>query len=612
MGAISSLPAFAGTSRRKIATKLDLWFTLPDVQRIFADAVRHHMAGHLEDAVARYHRVLFLQPDNADVHNNLGVALAAQGKVEAAMTRYKSALSLKPGCVDAHNNLGVALAAQGRIVEATTHYERVLVINPRHAGAHHNLGLVLAALGRMDEAVAQYERALSLRPDYTDACNNLGIALAAQGNSGGAMAQYRRAIAIDSRHAEAHNNLGNILREEGKFGDALAHYGRVIAIGPDQVEAHYHRAEVKTFRQGDAELSALETLARRADLPISKAPFLHFALAKALEDIGDHARAFEHMRKGNSSKRSQIDYDEPRVVDMFRRISHAFNGGLFDRFPGAGDSSSVPIFVVGMPRSGSTLIEQILASHPQIHAAGELRDLEQAIGTIQFPESIPSLDALTLRRIGQAYLARLPSLAEGQVRIVDKLPGNFLRIGLIRLILPNARIIHTVRHPADTCVSCYSKLFTSGQHFSYEMGELGRYYRCYRELMTHWRSMLPPGSMLDVAYEDVVGDLEGQARRLIAYCGLPWDDRCVNFHKTNRAVKTASAVQVRQPLFRSSLQRWRKYEADIGPLLEALGDVLAAKDFHHVRAADAGEFGAEFAVGAHLGGHVQNHGEVAR
>jgi hypothetical protein len=259
-----------------------------------------------------------------------------------------------------------------------------------------------------------------------------------------------------------------------------------------------------------------------------------------------------------------------------------FNGSLLERFQGQGDPSLMPIFVVGMPRSGSTLIEQILAGHSQIHGAGELMDLEKAISTVlkarnppvQYPECVPGLDGAALRRIGQAYLARLPVPAPGKVRIVDKLPGNFLNIGLIRLILPNARIIHTTRNPVDTCMSCYSKLFASGQTFSYDLGELGRYYRSYRELMTHWRSVLPPGSILDVAYEDVVDNLEGEARRLIDYCGLPWDDRCLSFHRTSRVVKTASAVQVRKPLFRSSLQRWRRHEAGLAPLLHELRDFM--------------------------------------
>jgi hypothetical protein len=305
------------------------------------------------------------------------------------------------------------------------------------------------------------------------------------------------------------------------------------------------------------------------------------------------------LRKGNELKRRQSDYDEKSAVELFQRLRDVFDGGLLDRFQGEGDPSSMPIFVLGMPRSGSTLIEQILASHPQVHGAGELNDLDAAVSSVlgtggkpaRYPECIPSLDGAILRQIGQTYLSRLlsrlPSCADGKVRIIDKLPGNFVHIGLIRLILPNARIIHTVRDAVDTCVSCYSKLFTSGQSFSYDLAELGRYYRGYRELTTHWRSVLPPDAMLDVVYEDVVDDLEGQARRMIDYCGLPWDDRCLNFDKTSRTVKTASAVQVRKPLFRSSVQRWRKYEAGLGPLLNELGG-LAPVQMGRAMAAHSG------------------------
>jgi tetratricopeptide (TPR) repeat protein len=534
MGAISTFPT---------NIKVRYW----GIQSMFDDALRHHMAGRIGDAVARYKHALFLQPDYADGHNNLGVALAAQGRIDDAVARYRRALSLRPDNAAAHGNLGVALAAQGRIADAVTHYQRALVLDPGHAGIHYNLGIALAAQGRIAEAVAHYRRAIALNPNCADAHNNLGNLLEAQDNSVEAMAHYGRAIAIDPRHAEAHNNVGNMFRENGKFDDAMAHYGRAIGIAPANAEAHFHRAEIKTFHRGDSDLTVLEALARKDDLPENKAPFVHFALAKALEDCGDYGRAFEHLRKGNSMKRRQVHYDEPAVARNFRRIAG-------ERFQGEGDPSSVPIFVLGMPRSGSTLIEQILASHPQIQGAGE----RPAVWDKGAP-----YDART-------YLAGLPALGEGKVRIVDKLPENFLRIGLLRLILPNARIIHTMRDPIDTCVSCYSKLFTSGQHFSYDLGELGRYYRRYGDLMTHWRSVLTPGAMLDVAYEDLVDDLEGQARRMVAYCGLPWDDRCLSFHRTIRPVKTASAVQVRQPLFRSSLQRWRKYEAGLGPLLKEL------------------------------------------
>jgi hypothetical protein len=389
------------------------------------------------------------------------------------------------------------------------------------------------------------------------------------------VAHYERALVLDPDYADAHNNLGSVFKEQGKFDEAMAHFGRAIAIRPDFAEAHFNRAEIESFHPGDADLAALEALADRDDLAPNQAVYIHFALAKALEDSGDTVRAFEHFGKGNALKRRQVTYDEPEVLKRFRRIATVFDRSLFDRFEGAGDPSSVPVFVLGMPRSGSTLVEQILASHPQIHGAGELMALEVLASSLSdYPECVPALDGLDLRRLGQSYLALLPPVEDGKIRIVDKLPGNFLSVGLIRLILPNAKIIHTVRYPVDTCVSCYSKLFTFGLNFSYDLGELGRYYRSYSELMAHWRAVLPPGAMLEVAYEDVVDDLEVQARRLIEYCGVPWDNRCIDFHKNSRQVKTASAVQIRKPLFRSSLQRWRRYEAQIGPLLDELGSLL--------------------------------------
>lgn len=568
MGAISFFPTTTKVRRRN---------PVRDVQELFDDALRRHMAGRIDDAVLRYKRALILRPDHADGHNNLGVALAAQGRIDDAMERYRRAISLKPDSAAAHGNLGVALAAKGRFDDAVTHYVRALALRPGDAGMHYNLGIALVAQGRIEEAAAHYRRALVIQPGNADAHNNLGTLLEAQGDSDQAMAHYRRATAIKPRHAEAHNNLGNLFREQGKFPEAIAHYERAISIAPGKAEAHFHRAEIKTFHAEDADLAPLEALARN-NLPANKAPYIHFALAKAFEDTGDCSRAFEHLRKGNTLKRGQIDYNEKSVANLFESISNAFSTSLLDSFAGAGDPSSAPVFVLGMPRSGSSLIEQILASHPQVHGAGERNGLpavaRDVLGahdrSFPFPECVCDLDGATLRRIGAAYLAALPALADGQLRIVDKLPANFLGIGLIRLILPNARIIHSVRNPLDTCVSCYSRLFASGQHFTYDLAELGRYYRRYSELMDHWRSVLPSDAMLDVGYENVVGDLEGQARRLIDYCGLPWDDRCLVFHRTIRPVKTASAVQVRSPLFRSSVERWRKFESWIGPLLEAL------------------------------------------
>jgi tetratricopeptide (TPR) repeat protein len=568
---------------------------------MLGNALRHHQAGRWTEAEQIYRQILGIDTRHADslhllgmieyqggrheaamemirtaiainskeaaYHSNLGTVLQAQGNLNEAAACYERALALKPHWAEIQSNLGNILLAQGKLDEAAACQERALALKPDFSEAHNNLGNVRKAQGKLDEAAACYERALALKPDYISAHNNLGNVFVMQDRIDEAAAHYERAAVLEPDHPDAHNNLGIICKQQGRFAEAMAHYRRAITVRPDYAKAHFNLAEIKTFHRGDADLAALEALAGKADLSADNAVHVHFALAKALEDNGDYVRAFEHLRKGNALKRRQINYEETAVLKLFERVSTVFDRNLFDRFQGEGDPSSVPVFVLGMPRSGSTLIEQILASHPQIHGAGELTLLEKTEAGV-FP-----LDGATLRRLGQSYLDGLPAVADGKIRIVDKLPGNFLRIGLIRLIFPNARIIHTMRHPIDTCVSCYSKLFAFGLHYSYDLAELGRYYRCYSELMTHWRSVLPPSAMLEVSYEDVVDDLEGQARRLIDYCGLPWNDRCIDFYRSSRPVKTASAVQVRRPLFRSSLQRWRQYETGLAPLLDELGNI---------------------------------------
>lgn len=483
------------------------------------------------------------------------VRLHQTGRIEDAVPLYKRILSLDVNHVNACSNLGVAFISLGRPEEAVRFLERALAIDPRHGGAHTNLAAALSMLGRLDDAAAHYVTSLTIDPD----------------------------------NAEAHNDLANVLHTQGRFQEAMTHYDKAIAINPAYAEAHLNRSEIKTFQPGDPDIAVLEVLAVRKDLPAAKVPYIHFALAKALEDRGDYDRAFEQWHKGNESKRRQTNYHEPAFVRLFERIANVFDRSLLGRSAGQIEprraSSVVPVFVVGMPRSGSTLIEQILASHPRVHGAGELEELEKLTNSVSnargerlsYPDFVPHLDSNALHRMGQAYLSRLPSLPEGKSHVVDKLPINFINVGLIRLILPQAKIIHTMRDPIDTCVSCYSRLFSTGQEFSYDLAELGRYYRRYAELMNHWRDVLPAGSMLEVSYEEVVRDLEGQARRLIDYCGVPWDDRCVAFHSNSRPVKTASSAQVRKPIFRTSIERWRRYETHLGPLLQELGDLVPGR-----------------------------------
>ena len=539
--------------------------------------------GQLDRAMALYEQVLALKPDFSDAHNNLGVALMAQRRVEEAIAHYEQALALNPNDANCHSNFGIALADQGKLREAVSHYESSLLLNPDNALTLTNLSVALMKLRRLDAAQEHAERAFALDPDNADVVDNLAFILVQNGRPDEAKPYCERAITLDAKRPLTHTILGNILKIQGKFDEAMTHYRRSLELLPGNIEAYAGLAEMKSFKPGDADLAAMEAMALKPDLPDNEAMALHFALGKALEDSGDYVRSFQNLRKGNALKRREVPYDEEHTAELLRRIATLFDSSLFERFQGEGYPSTVPIFVLGMPRSGSTLTEQILGSHPQIFPAGELKEMHKAEQAgfnatgeaVKFPDYVPSLDGGILRRMGEEYVARVTAMANGEARVVDKLPANFMKIGLIRLMLPNARIIHTMRDPVDTCVSCYSKLFGfSGPPYTYDMAELGHYYRRYTELMNYWRSVLPPGTILDVVYEDLVDDIQTQARRLIDFVGLPWDERCIEFHKTKRSVRTASVSQVRKPLFRSSLQRWRKHEADLGPLLEALGDLV--------------------------------------
>ena len=514
--------------------------------------------GHPEDAIAAYRQALTLKPTFAEAYNNLGTLLKTRKQLDEATRCFQRALAINPHYAEAHNNLGNALRDWGQRTEAVAHYRQAVALRPDYAEVHNNLGALLQDLGLTDQALDAYQQALRFRPDYADVYYNLGVALQDRGLLEAAVAHYQRAIAIQPNFAEAYNNLGNTLKDQGAFALAAEQYQQAIALRPQFAEAHFNRAELKTFRVDDPDIAVLEALiADRTSLTDHQVPFLHFALAKAWEEAGEPVRAFQHLLTGNALKRQQVIYDEVADQALFQRVIAAFGPERFQQSGVVGEPSATPIFVLGMPRSGSSLIEQCLASHPAIHGGGELPTLATVAGA-DYPEIIQTLDGPALRRLGAAYLARLPMLPIGKTRIIDKMPYNFLYVGLIRLILPNARIIHTVRDPVETCVSCFSKLFPTGQLYSYDLGELGRYYRGYHALMAHWRASLPDDAMLDVSYEAVVEDFETQMRRVIAYCGLPWDDQCLEFHRTQRPVRTASAVQVRQPLFRTSLRRWRR------------------------------------------------------
>ena len=534
----------------------------------------------LDEAVTAYNRAIELKPNYAEAYNNLGTTLRDQKKAAESEPIYRKALALKGEDPPTLNNLALALMELDREEEAVQILTRSTALDPRNGRTYIYLGSALFSLERIEEAEAALGRALSLIPDDADAHNLAGRIQLDKGKTEQAMASFRVAIASKPEMVDAHNNLGNALKELGRVDEAMESYYTAKRLEPKATAVFINLVDAKQFKSADdRDLLDMEELAK--DLPSMSEDDqmqMHFALSKAYGDLKRYGESFEHMLKGCALKRQQIDYPEKETLWLFDRIREVISGELIRSKAGGGDPSDVPIFIVGMPRSGSTLVEQILASHPKVFGAGELKDFDKVVKTvygpdgamIAYPEFMPSFTAEHLRRMGAQYVRLLREYSADAPRITNKMPSSFFYAGLIHLALPNARIIHTMRNPVDTCLSCFSKLFSGEQNFSYELGELGRYYRKYTELMEHWRQVLPPGVMLDVQYEEVVDDFEAQARRIVAHCGLEWDPACLAFHKNKRPVKTASALQVRKPIYRSSVGRWLPYKTQLEPLLREL------------------------------------------
>jgi tetratricopeptide (TPR) repeat protein len=534
-------------------------------------------SGRMEQALSHYETAVAIKPDYPEARNNLGVVLQALGRSAEAVTQYETALATRPNYADAHKNLGNLLGAGKRYQEAAAHYERALSVRPNDAEAHVALGNILRGLDQPDEAISYYVRALGFNPTYIEAHNGLGFANHMLGRSEEAIQHYRRALGIDRTNLEAHSRLGEALLALGRLEESRLAFERVVALAPRRAGCYWNLANSKRFTEDDLHLADMKELVRNeVSLSAEEQIDLHFALGKAFADVENRQQSFEHLLRGNSLMRRQINYDEATALGRLERIQGAFTAALMREKQGQGDPSTVPVFIVGMPRSGTTLIEQIIASHPKVFGAGELRvmanlaeGLSDRNGTL-FPEVVPTMNGEHLRRLGGDYLRSVRPVALAAERITDKMPGNFALAGLIHLALPNARIIHVCRDPRDTAFSCFSVLFARGHEYSYDLSELGRYSRAYQRLADHWRDVMPE-TMLEVSYEQVVADLEQQARRIIAHCGLEWDDACLAFHRTARSVRTASATQVRRPIYRSSIGRWRPYADVLQPLLQSLG-----------------------------------------
>ncbi|HEV2332676.1 MAG TPA: sulfotransferase [Gammaproteobacteria bacterium] len=532
-----------------------------------------HQRGRSEAALPFLDRALVLQPNNHLYRANLAGVLKQLGRPVDAEHLYREALELRPDYLEGYLNLGMLYADEGDHPRALAAFEEALRLDPDHYTAWYACARSLQQLARVQASRAAFRMAAALADRDPERLQALSVALREAGEIEEAARCQTRALELAPDSPQAENGTGNVLAMHGDLAGAELHYRRALALKPAYPSAFHNLMDVVRLKPNDPLWPVLMALAERAEaLPPEEAVPLHFALARAWDAEGETGKAFAHLTAGNRLKRAGIHYDETRQARFFR--------DFIDGFPAlaaAGSEDERPVFIVGMPRSGTSLVEQILASHPAVYGAGETHALRNCLreelppdpGDHALPHQLAKLDAAALGRVAGRYSRYLGELAPGAARVTNKLPGNMVFVGLIRRLYPKARIVHCLRDPLDTCYSLYARLFTTGHPFSYELGELGRFHRMYRQLMADWSRLLPEAT-LPIVYEDLVVDLETGARRLVAHCGLPWDEACLRFHAARRPVRTASLAQVRQPVYTSAVGRWRRYEKELAPLKAAL------------------------------------------
>jgi tetratricopeptide (TPR) repeat protein len=540
-----------------------------------------------EQALFHCREAARLSPDLPEVHNNLGNVLRDVGQLAEAKTCYGEALRLNPDLALTYNNVGQALQEEGHLQDAIAWYQEALRRDPNSARMHCNLASALEEQEDFESAVARYRQALQLNPHYAEAHNGLGFVLHEQGKFPEAVAEYREVLRLKPDFATGHCNLANILEELGSFDEALAAFREALRRDPNHAGAYSLLATMLRGRLPTEDQEAIRRLLARPHMALAKRLALHFGIAHVLDATGSYAEAAEHLRQGNTLCRTLWEkqgksYDPHAHTQLASALIGAFTPEFFTRVRGFGLDTEAPVFIVGLPRSGTTLTEQILASHSQVHGAGELnhaRDsfeaLPRALGRTVTPiEGLAHLTAADIRALGGWHLGRLQELAPRAVRIVDKMPDNYLFLGWLQTLFPKAKFIHCRRDLRDVAVSCWMTNFRNIR-WAADPEHIAARFRDYQRLMAHWRRVLPV-ALFEVNYEETVTDLEGVARRLVAWCGLEWEPACLAFHQTSRPVRTASVTQVRQPVYTRSVARWKHYESDLAQLFQQLGPESSA------------------------------------
>ena len=508
----------------------DVIMQASEKSRILSDqlskcALNLHHEGKLREAIVCYEHILQLRPDATKIHNNLAVALKALGRPQDAVRHYEKALSMAPNYPEAHNNLGNAYRALGRSQDAIESYRKALSLKKNYAEAHYNFGNVLKDIGRSEAAIEQYNIALAIKPNYTEAHNDLGIAHQGLNRIELAIEHYRKSLALKPDYAEAHNNLGAAQQMLGQKDEAVSGYLQAIRLKPAYAAAHRQLAMIAPDK---ANPTTMQQLLERPGLDDGDAIHLHFGLGEVFNQHKDYRQAFQHFQQGNAIKYNTQPFDADAHAAMIDRLINTYTADLTAAKARHGLDTRLPVFILGMPRSGTTLVEQILSSHPAVYGAGELAYMTAAekslVGRLKtdspYPDCVGEVDQTSVQHLAQEYVQKVRALSADARHITDKMPDNFLRIGLIKILFPNASIIHCRRKPMDICTSIYLRLFTSKIHsYAYNFSSLSAFYLQYERLMEHWQRIFAD-KIFELQYEDLVAEPAAQIRRMLDFIGL--------------------------------------------------------------------------------------------
>jgi tetratricopeptide (TPR) repeat protein len=558
-----------------------------------------HQTGDLGKALDFLNRSLLCNNARSDTWKNRGDLYLATGDARSAISDYEQALRLQPIFVDAFNNIGVAFQQLGQFTSAVNYFQEAIRLRPSLANAHNNLGNVLREQGKLADAGAAYAKALELAPDYADAAYNFAICLHEQGELDQAVTHYRHALRLNPNWANAYNNLGSALKEQGLLDEAIGQFQEALKHAPEHALAIYNLSELAAVGQYVFPSSQLETMkasVARETVPPLERSLVGFALATVYNKQGNYDEAFAYCREANELRRGirqegTLPFDPEGHRALVERIVAAHDDAYFQSVRDWGTDTDMPIFIIGMPRSGTTLVEQILASHPLVFGAGEIDEVPRfsprfatrAAFDFYTDQLLPTMEAA--RALAADYLKYLGQLGKGAGRVTVKTLENVFHLGVIATLFPRAHIIHCRRDPLDTCVSCYFQNFREIE-FAWSLEDIGAYYCAYEKLMAHWGRVLPL-SIHEVVYEQLIHDQETVTRDLLGFCGLDWDERCLNFFNTRRVVRTASSVQVRKPMTAKAIGRWILYRAHLGPLFKALGRFADKNDYRLAKLAEA-------------------------